>query len=197
MGADLAVGLRLNEGGGTVCSDDLHGVFTGEASIWISPDREAAMSTHQAVAWAIPSSLREEHGQLQAELTAATKTPGRLGAAAQAVAAALHPHFAREEEIALPPLALLGHLIQAPPTPDMRGILPLTEALKRELPTMLKEHQAIGRALDELARVAREEGAGTYVELAAKIRAHALTEEQVLYPAAILVGEFLRSRLVP
>jgi hypothetical protein len=155
------------------------------------------MSTRQAVAWAIPSSLQEEHGQLHAELTAATKAPGRLGGAARAVAAALHPHFVREEEIALPPLALLTQLIQGPPTPDMRGILPLTDALKRELPTMLKEHQAIGRALDDLARVAREEGMQAYVDLAAKIRAHALTEEQILYPAAILVGEFLRSRLGP
>lgn len=153
------------------------------------------MSTQQAVAWAIPSSLREEHAELHADLSAATKAPGRLGDAARAVATALHPHFVREEEIALPPLALLGRLVEGPVTPEMRGILPLTDALKRELPAMLTEHQAIGQTLDELARVAREEGSETYAELAEKIRVHALTEEQVLYPAAILVGEYVRSRL--
>jgi hypothetical protein len=155
------------------------------------------MTAQQATAWPIPSSLQDEHGQLHAQLEAAMKAPGRLGAAARAVAAVLHPHFVREEEIALPPLALLDRLTQGPPTPDMRAILLLTDALKCELPTMLKEHQAIGKALDELARVAREEGAVMYADLSAKIRAHALTEEQILYPAAILVGEYLRSRLSP
>ena len=153
------------------------------------------MTTHETTAWAIPSSLQDEHKQLHAELTEATGAPGRVGAAARAVADALHPHFVREEEIALPPLALLGELIREGPTPVMREILPLTDALNRELPAMLKEHQVIGRALDELERVAREEDMGRYVDLAAKIRAHALNEEQILYPAAILVGEFVRSRL--
>lgn len=150
------------------------------------------MSIAQTAGWTIPSSLQDEHDALHAELEAATKKPGRLGTAARQVAAALHPHFVREEEIALPPLALLEPLAGGPPTPRMREILPLTDALKRELPTMLQEHRAIGKALDELARLAREEGVPAYAELSAKIRAHALTEEQILYPAAILAGEFVR-----
>jgi iron-sulfur cluster repair protein YtfE (RIC family) len=145
--------------------------------------------------WTIPSSLRDEHDQLHAELEAATTAPGRLGASARRVAAALHPHFVREEEIALPPLGLLEPLTQGPPTPDMRAILPLTDALKRELPTMLQEHREIGKAVDELARVAREEGVPAYADLSARIRAHALTEEQILYPAAILAGEFVRQNV--
>lgn len=153
------------------------------------------MTAPLAVAWPIPSSLKDEHAELHAELEAATRAPGRLGAAARAVAAVLHHHFVREEEIALPPLALLGRLIEGPPSPDLRAILPLTDALKRELPTMLEEHHAIGEALDGLARVAEEEGAPAYAALSAKIRAHALTEEQILYPAAILVGEYVRSHL--
>ncbi|HEY7681834.1 MAG TPA: hemerythrin domain-containing protein [Gemmatimonadales bacterium] len=153
------------------------------------------MTAQAAIAWPIPSSLRDEHRELHKELDLATRAPGRLGAAARAVATALHPHFLREEEIALPPLGLLARLSQGPPTAEMRPVLALTDALKRELPAMLKEHQTIGRALDELARVAREEGAVEYVELSEKIRAHALNEEEVLYPAAILVGEFVRSRL--
>jgi iron-sulfur cluster repair protein YtfE (RIC family) len=153
------------------------------------------MSTKPDAAWAIPSSLKDEHEKLHAELEAALKVPGRIGQAARRVVAALHPHFVREEEIALPPLALLVPLSQAPPTPEMQGILLLTDALKRELPEMLKEHQAIGKALDELAQVAREEGAPAYAELSDKIRAHALQEEQILYPAAILVGEVVRSRV--
>ena len=150
------------------------------------------MSTAPTTGWAIPSSLKDEHEKLHAELEAALAAPGRIGQAARKVAAALHQHFVREEEIALPPLALLEPLSQGPPTPDMDSILLLTDALAHDLPIMLQEHQAIGRALDELARVAQEEGAPAYADLSAKIRAHALTEEQILYPAAILVGEFVR-----
>jgi iron-sulfur cluster repair protein YtfE (RIC family) len=152
------------------------------------------MNTIPATDWAIPSSLKDEHEKLHAELEAALKAPGRIGQAARRVAAALHPHFVREEEIALPPLALLQPLSQGPPTPAMREILLLTDALQRELPQMLQEHQAIGHALDELSRVARDEGAPAYAELSDKIRAHALQEEQILYPAAILVGEVVRAR---
>jgi iron-sulfur cluster repair protein YtfE (RIC family) len=150
------------------------------------------MSALQSAAWAIPSSLQQEHAELHAELEAATKAPGIVGAAARRVATTLHPHFVREEEIALPPLALLQRLTQGPVTAEMREILPLTDALKQELPVMLREHRAIGEALDELARVARQEETPAYAELSEKIRAHALSEEQVLYPAAILVGEFVR-----
>jgi hypothetical protein len=150
------------------------------------------MTIPQTIAWAIPSSLRDEHDQLHAELEAATKNPGRRGAAARRVAEALHPHFIREEEIALPPLGLLEPLARGQVTSDMRAILPLTDALKAELPTMLHEHQLIGKALDDLEQVAREEGVPAYADLSASIRAHALSEEQILYPAAILVGEYLR-----
>jgi hypothetical protein len=34
-----------------------------------------------------------------------------------------------------------------------------------------------------------------YADLSARIRAHALTEEQILYPAAILAGEFVRQNV--
>jgi iron-sulfur cluster repair protein YtfE (RIC family) len=153
------------------------------------------MSTLQSAAWAIPSSLQQEHAELHAELEAATRAPGVVGAAARRVATTLHPHFVREEQIALPPLALLQPLTQGPVTMEMREILPLTDALRQELPAMLREHQAIGEALDELAHVAREEEEPAYAALSDKIRAHALNEEQVLYPAAILVGEFVRRGL--
>lgn len=150
------------------------------------------MSTLQATAWAIPTSLKDEHHRLHAELEAATRAPGLPGAAARRVAETLHHHFVREEEIALPPLGLLEPLARGEVRPDMREILPLTEALEAELPAMLQEHQAIGRALDNLEQVARSEEEPGYADLSARIRAHALNEEQILYPAAILVGKYLR-----
>lgn len=63
-----------------------------------------------ALAINTPSSLRAEHEELHAELEAAARVPGGLGQAAQAVADALHPHFAKEEMYAMPALGALPAL---------------------------------------------------------------------------------------
>jgi hypothetical protein len=144
----------------------------------------------------IPEPMRIEHAELHEELSAATRAPGRVGAAARAVAEVLHPHFVREEEIALPPLGLLQGLARGDAvTEEMAAaVLPMTEALRAELPKMLEEHGRISVALEELARVARAEGRPEFAALAEKIMIHAQTEEQVNYPAALLVGEMVRAK---
>jgi hypothetical protein len=62
----------------------------------------------------IPASLQAEHGALHEELVALTNAGGKTGQAAQAVAEALHAHFEREEELAMPPLGLLPALAEGP-----------------------------------------------------------------------------------
>jgi hemerythrin superfamily protein len=57
---------------------------------------------------------------------------------------------------------------------------------------MLSEHKAIVQALNELGRAAKAEGHPAVSRFVEDLTAHAQFEEQVLYPAAILVGEFLR-----
>ncbi|HSA88922.1 MAG TPA: hypothetical protein VLF42_03385 [Burkholderiales bacterium] len=56
----------------------------------------------------IPKPLQAEHEELHATLARATQEPGAVGEAAREVARLLHPHFVREEQFALPPLALLS-----------------------------------------------------------------------------------------
>ena len=50
-----------------------------------------------------PQSLKAEHDQLHAQLAQARNSGGATGEAASKVAQALHPHFLKEEEYALPP----------------------------------------------------------------------------------------------
>lgn len=140
----------------------------------------------------VPQSLKAEHEELHATLVRATKAPGATGEAARAVAAALHPHFVKEEQYALPPLALLAPLSRGEWADGMRDVLQLTDRLKAELPQMLSEHRAIVAALDKLEEAARAEGHAEYADFAEKLKAHAQTEEEVAYPAAILVGDYVR-----
>jgi hypothetical protein len=142
----------------------------------------------------IPGALRTEHAELHARLEAATRAEGAVGEAAREVARVLHPHFAREEEIALPPLGLLEPLAAGHFTAEMAAVLPLTDSLKTELPAMLVEHRAIGTALDKLEAAAHVAGKLEYARLVDEIRLHARMEEQVNYPAAILVGELVRMK---
>lgn len=143
----------------------------------------------------IPEPLKIEHEELHAELVALTKAPGEVGEAARGVATLLHPHFVKEEEYALPPLGLLVAVAQARVTPDMREVLAMTERLQNDLPHMLAEHRQVVDALEKLAAAARVEKRPDATRFAEKLRLHAETEEQVLYPAAILVGERVRARL--
>lgn len=143
----------------------------------------------------VPSSLKKEHEELHAELVQATREPGQVGEAARGVAAALHAHFEKEEEFALPPLGLLGSLAQGQISPQMSDVLAMTSRLKAELPKMLEEHQAVVAALRKLTAAAQADGKPQYVRFGEKLSLHARTEEEVLYPTAILIGEYLGLKL--
>jgi hypothetical protein len=137
----------------------------------------------------IPKPLQIEHEALHATLVQATKEPGAVGEAAREVARLLHPHFVREEEFALPPLALLAPLAAGSWQAEMVEVLPMTQRLKSELPRMMAEHMEIVGALEKLKAAAHAAQRSEYERFAQALVLHAQTEEQVLYPAAILVGE--------
>ena len=143
----------------------------------------------------IPEPLKAEHAELHAELARARAAGGRTGEAAKAVAEILHPHFVREEEIAMPPLALLTTLADNRLSPEMSDVLAMTESLEAELPQMLRQHKDIVAALERLSRAAEDEGKPEVARFAEKLILHARTEEQVLYPAAILVGRYVKLKL--
>lgn len=143
----------------------------------------------------IPEPLKIEHDELHEELAKATKAGGHVGEAAQTVARLLHPHFVQEEEFALPPLALLKPLAEGRLAPDMAEVLAMTDRLKTELPHMLAEHEAIVAALDRLVEAASEDGKPDVARFAEKLILHARTEEDVLYPTALLIGEYVKLKL--
>ena len=112
----------------------------------------------------IPQPLKAEHDELHEELKRVTAAGGHTGEAARQVAQLLHPRVA----------------------------IGMTERLRAELPEMLAEHRRIVGALDGLAEVAEREGHSDVARFAEALKQHALTEEEVLYPAAILLGDLLR-----
>jgi hypothetical protein len=143
----------------------------------------------------VPQVMREEHRSLHAELVRASKEPGAIGAAAAEVVRLLKPHTQKEETLGLPPLGLLARLARGDLDNDMGEVLELTERLKTELPVMLEEHQAIFTALQALITAARKHDRVDLAEFAQRLVHHARLEEEILYPASLLVGEVVALRL--
>ena len=143
----------------------------------------------------IPQPLQHEHEALHERLRRATMAGGEVGEAAKALARLMHPHFVKEDQIALPPLGLLAALARGEWNPEMAEVLPLTEQFEAELPQMLAEHQTIVAALSQLREAAARAGRDDIVSFAEALVEHARTEEEVMYPAAVLVGQVVRQRL--
>lgn len=141
-----------------------------------------------------PQSVRDEHQQLHVALESATKAPGAVGETARELAGLLHPHFVREEQIAAPPLGLLAPLAAGQFDESMLVALEQADALRRELPQMLREHESISALARRLEEEARQVGNTEVERFAENLMAHARSEEELLYPAAILVGDVLRAR---
>ena len=174
-------------------------VGVGVVIVSVLPHAGAVAQTRQqggrGALLTIPQSLQTEHKALHVALTAATQAPGRVGAAAKELAAVLGPHFTREDEIALPPLGLLAPLAAGERPAGMEEALAMADAVRKELPQMLEEHQQIRVATERLRTAARQENLLVHQQFAEDLALHARSEEEVLYPAAILVGDIVRARL--
>ena len=143
----------------------------------------------------IPQPLQHEHEALHEALRLAPHADGEVGEAAKTLAQLMHPHFVKEDQFALPPLGLLAALARGEWSVEMAEVLTLTEQLEAELPQMLAEHQAIVAALKTLRDAAVQAGRIDIVTFAETLTEHARTEEEVMYPAAVLVGQVVRQRL--
>lgn len=141
---------------------------------------------------AIPASIVSEHQALHAQLAKAVRAGKQTGAAAKQVEKLLTPHFSKEEQFAMPPLGLLSGLAAGTRPDDPVRVIEMTERLKAEMPTMLSEHQAIAAAAQRLRKAALNERKHEAAQFADALIAHAMQEEQILYPSAILVGEYLK-----
>ncbi len=142
-----------------------------------------------------PEPLKNEHEEFKDQLLEAGQSGGKLGRVAQQLVDVLTPHFKTEEETAFPPLSLMIPLSRGEITPDMKDALEFIERLKKELPKLTRDHHEIIRILGDFDDAAKIEGKVEFTQFSRKLIHHAKAEEGILFPAAILIGEYLRLRL--
>jgi hypothetical protein len=129
---------------------------------------------------------------MRASLEMATHAAGKSGEAAREVARLLLPHFKKEDEYALPPLDALTAIAEGTIPDDPAAIIAKTDRLRVELADMLKEHQAIARSLEALYDAATVDERPELARFARKLLLHAQMEEQIYYPASLVIGEYLK-----
>lgn len=138
----------------------------------------------------VPASLKNAHDALHAGLKHAMREPGHTGEVARKIMQLMDGHMLREEKFALRPLGLLQELGRGETPADLAEAARMVQGLKSEMPQMVAEHRQIAELLRELAKDARAGGTPDYVQLAEDMIVHAQMEEDVLYPAALLIGEY-------
>ena len=94
-------------------------------------------------------------------------------------------------------LKVLPPLSRGEITADMEEWLLAATLLRAELETLKREHRVIAVAADQLSRAAWAERRPEYALTAQRVVRHTRMEEEVLYPAAIVAGDYLRLRLGP
>jgi hypothetical protein len=136
--------------------------------------------------------LKTGHEAVRSTLKRAMREPGKTGEAARKVASLADGHFLREEKFVLPLLAMLPGLARGEHGAAIAGGQRLAAQLRLQLEQLQLDHRQISAALHELAAAAEAEGKSEYVGFAEDFLMHARTEEDVLYPAAIVAGECVR-----
>ena len=139
----------------------------------------------------IPEAMADEHKELHRDLKKATMARGEVGKAAKEVAKVLHPHFEKENELALPVIGIAREVAEGKSPSDVSKALELIEKFKAEYEKMLQEHVEIVKALEALKRTARKAKRKEVIEFTRKLKLHAKTEEDLTYPAVLMVGKLL------
>ena len=154
-----------------------------------SAEKEAVNGTSDLK---VPPSIQNQHKDLHARLAAAEHLAGATGEAARRLAGALEGHFEKEERWALPILSLLPDLSHGEMPLHAGDAQQLSSILRKEEAQMLLEHKEIKKILSQLRTAASSEGRKEVVVFCDDLARHAKSEEEIFYPAALLVGDYIR-----
>ena len=144
----------------------------------------------------IPEPLQVNQNDMCVALERAALSGGKTGNAAKELMKILQPHLLKEEEDLLQTLGLLVPLARGEFNSDMQEVTAKTEHLKSRMFEIMREHVEIIEAAHKLLHAARAEKKLSLVEFTERLMLRAWTDEVVFYPAAVLIGEYLKLKSV-
>ena len=140
----------------------------------------------------VPASVMKEHKMLLTQISELSLRQDSTGMIAMKLREIMEHHFKEEEDFVLPVLGILPSLADGKMPEHAEEIIGLTQKIKEQLPHLSAEHQMIRAHLEELRLAADREGHPGVKEFLEAIHEHAGIEEEILFPAAIVIGDFLK-----
>jgi hemerythrin superfamily protein len=137
-------------------------------------------------------SIQSEHNELLSIIHTMTAYPDSAGIIARKTEELLRHHFEEEENYALIPLSYL-HAVNSGNIPENSDdIIRMSEYLVTQQGHLNVEHQLISAYIKELIAAANPAQHTAVKSFADRVKQHASAEEEIYFPAAILVGEHLK-----
>ena len=144
----------------------------------------------------VPSSLKKTHVYILAQIHKMTLYKDSSGHVALKLEELMQHHFKEEEDFILPPLGLLPLLAKGQIPEQSKDVILLSENVKSYMNHMSAEHQLIKAYIEELKQASDNENLPEIIEFENEVSHHAISEEEVFFPASILVGEYLKLKSV-
>jgi hypothetical protein len=142
----------------------------------------------------LPEALQLNHLQFSAALTNASHAGGRTKAVAETIAKLLEPHLQHEEANVLRILGLLAPLAAGQFKVEWLEDFSEWEELETNESALGLEHSALIAAAENFFAIARDEGADELLEFAERLILRIRLDEEVFYPAALFIRNYLRLR---
>ena len=143
----------------------------------------------------VPSSIQQQHDSLLNKLSVIALLRDSTGKLAIRLQELVTHHFKEEEDYVLPALGVLPLLANGKLPDESKELIRLIDKFKSNLAHMIAEHQLIKAYLTELAHMAHKENHPEIVEFEKELHKHASEEEEVFFPTALLVGDYLKLKL--
>lgn len=141
-----------------------------------------------------PAVIVTKHQHLREALARAAADRGAVGDVARSLELTLSPHLKHDEDLVMPPLGLLRPLVDGAQPADVAKVAALVARIEREWPQRLAEHRIILDGARRLRDAAARERKPEFADLGDQLSTHAIIDDQVLYPASILVAKYLASK---
>lgn len=145
----------------------------------------------------IPQSLRVEHDNTLEQLTTLSRRHGPVGTEARKALDLFKRHLQREEEFILPPLTLLPILADGKVSPDMKWAVAMADRIKAEREQIFQEHTLITDSMNALAAAAQKTHDAAAYDFARAAVADSLNDVEILEPASIVIGDYVKAKLPP
>lgn len=142
----------------------------------------------------VPEVLLAEHRLLLSAIDSLALLKDSTGVVALKLKEIMEHHFKEEEDYVFPALGTLALLAGDHIPAESDRIIQLTEKLEKQHNHMIAEHQLVKAFLEDLLRVSNSEKHQGLETFKKAVLTHAAGEELIYFPAAILVGKYLKAK---